>query len=54
MNKENTAQEINNKDNKKGFVMHLTNLKNKGISRLFFSRFALIVLLLLVQIQYQN
>jgi len=49
---EKISQGANNedKDNKKNFVMHLTNLKNKGISRLFFSRFALIVLLLLIQI----
>ena len=47
---ENAAQETINKDNKKNFVMYLTNLKNKSISKLFFSRFALIVLLLLIQI----
>ena len=51
-NTENTAQETNNKDNKKNFVMYLTDLKNKGISKLFFSRFALIVLLLLIQVVY--
>ena len=52
MNKEKTEnmKETNNKDSKKGFVMSLTDLKNKGISRLFFSRFAFIVLLLLIQI----
>ena len=49
-NTENTAKETNNKDNKKNFVMYLTDLKNKGISKLFFSRFALIVLLLLIQV----
>ena len=40
----------NKRDNNKEFIMHLTDLKNRGIIRLFFSRFALIVLLLLLQI----